>query len=359
MSFSEMSREFTVLKNSHPEIFAHWRELNTWSAREILKRLDAGYQRFFNKLAKRPPKFRSWRKPYSFTMCQSGFKFTDPEEGDFGFGIYGDKVRIMGKHYRFNLSRPILGTIKKVTVKADTLGDFYMSVTTDHVATEVILKTGKAAGYDFGIKTMFTCSDGTQRESPGFYSTAQSQLTSAQQKMSSKQKGSNNRERERKNVARVHRKIRRQRENHHWKLAKQLVHQYDVLCFETLYFEGMKRLWGRKVSDIAPYVFHQKLRHQAKKHGKHLCYIDRFEPTSKTCSHCGQIDMFITLDIREWQCSGCKYKHHRDVNAAINILKVGASTFGLEGVRLAIASNPRRLHPKSIPHDPHRKATDS
>ena len=69
--------------------------------------------------------------------------------------------------------------------------------------------------------------------------------------------------------------------------------------------------------------------------------------------------MLITLDIREWRCSGCKRKHHRDVNAAINILKVGASTFGLEDVRLAIASGPCRLRPKSIPHDPHRKATDS
>ena len=170
----------------------------------------------------------------------------------------------MKRHYRFNLSRPILGNIKTVTVKADALGDFYMSVTTDHIATEVTPKTGQAAGYDFGIKTMFTCSDGTQRESPAFYSTAQSELKSAQQKMSSKQKGSDNREREHKNVARVHRKIRRQRENHHWKLAKALVHQHDILCFEALTFEGMKRLWGRKVSDIAPYAFHLKLRHQAK-----------------------------------------------------------------------------------------------
>ena len=356
MSFYEMSREFTVLKNSHPEMFAHWRELNTWSAREILKRLDDGYQRFFNKLAKRPPKFRSWRKPYSFTMCQSGFTFADPEEGDFGFGIYGDKVRIMGKHYRFNLSRPILGNIKTVTIKADALGDFYMSVVTDHIATEILPKTGEAAGYDFGIKTMFTCSDGTQHESPHFYQTAHSDLQRTQRKLSSKQKGSNNSERERLKTARVHRKIRRQRENHHWKLAKELVHAYDALCFETLTFEGMKRLWGRKVSDISPYAFHLKLRQQAKKHGKDICYIDRFEPTSKTCSHCGEIEMLLTLDIREWKCSGCQQKHHRDVNAAINILKVGASTFGLGDVRLAIASNPRRLHPKSIPHDPHRKA---
>ena len=59
---------------------------------------------------------------------------------------------------------------------------------------------------------------------------------------------------------------------------------------------------------------------------------------------------------RFFKCSVCQGKHHRDVNASINIVKVGASTFRLEGISLAIASNPRRLHPKSIPHDPHRKA---
>ncbi|RKU15115.1 transposase [Candidatus Poribacteria bacterium] len=359
LSYKEMSRAFTILRKSHPEIFAHWRELDSWAARRVLKRLDEGYQRFFNKIAKRPPKFRSWRNPYSFTMGPSGFEFADPEEGDLGFGIYGDKVRIIKRQYRFNLSRPILGNIKTVTVKADALGDFYMSVVTDHIATEATPKTGQAAGYDFGIKTMLTCSDGTQRESPHFYSTAQSELKSAQQKYSSKVKGSNNRERERKNVARVHRKTKRHREDHHWKLAKSLVHQQDILCFETLCFEGMKRLWGRKVSDIAPYAFHQKLRHQAKKHGKQICYIDRFEPTSKTCSTCRQTQMFMDLSVRHWRCQGCKTKHHRDVNAAINILKVGTSTFGLEGIRLAIASNPRRLHPKSIPHNPTAKQTDS
>ena len=359
MSFYEMSRQFTILRKAHPEVFSHWRELDSWAAREILKRLDDGYQRFFNKLAKRPPKFRSWRKPYSFTLSPSGYMFADPEEGDFGFGIHGDKVRIMRKHYRFNLSRPILGNIRTITIKEDSLGDFYMSVTTDHTATEVAPKTGKAAGYDFGIKTLFTCSDGTLYESPEFYKTSMGGLSVAQRNHSRKVKGSNNRERSRKDVARIHRKIKRQRENHHWKLAKRFVHKYDELFFETLTFEGMKRLWGRKVSDIAPYAFHLKLRHQARKHGKTVYSIDRFDATSKRCSHCSQPQLLMDLSIRQWRCNSCKTHHHRDVNAAINILKVGASTFGAEGVRLAIASNPRRLHPKSETHDPHRKATDS
>lgn len=348
MSYNEMSRQFTILRKAHPEVFAHWRELDSWAARQILKRLDNGYQRFFDGIAKRPPKFRSWRKPYSFTMSPSGY------------GFYGDRVRIQKKHYRFNLSRPILGTIKTVTIKEDSLGDFYMSVVTDHTVSEVTPKTGQAAGFDFGMKTLFTCSDGTCYESPEFYKTSMADLSVAQRNHSRKTKGSNNRERSRLKVARVHRKIKRQRDDHQWKLAKRFVHKYDALYFETLTFEGMKRLWGRKVSDIAPHAFHQKLKHQAPKHDKQVHYIDRFEATTKTCSKCGQPQVLMDLSVRKWRCNSCKTNHHRDVNAAINILQVGeTSTFGLEGVRLAIASNPRRLQPKSETHNPHQKARDS
>ncbi len=73
LSCNEMSRQFTRLRKSHIEIFAHWRELDSWAARKILKRLDTACQRFFKGIAKCPPKFRLWCKPYSFTMGPSGY----------------------------------------------------------------------------------------------------------------------------------------------------------------------------------------------------------------------------------------------------------------------------------------------
>lgn len=366
MNFHAMSREFTILRNAHPNLFESWRELDSWAARDILMRLHRGYERFFNKKAKRPPRFKSWSKPYSFTLSPSGYKFTgeacdwppvDMNSPDIGF--YGDKVRILGKYYRFNLSRPIRGNIKTVTVKVDSLGDVYLSVVTDYVVSEVTPKTGSAAGFDFGIKTMFTSSDGIAHQSPEFYRQSQPKLAQAQRNLSSKEKGSGNRNRARRDVVRCHRKIRRQREDHHWKLAKHLVLSYDVLAFETLTFEGMKRLWGRKVSDIAPHAFHLKMRHQAEKHDKQVIYIDRWEPTSKTCSICGQINELMDLNTCKWQCNECKSKHDRDVNAAINILKVGTSTIVLGDVRLAIASNHRRNYPVPKPHNPQQHCRDS
>ena len=357
MNVYEMAREFTTLRNAHPDIFADWRDVDSWAARDILKRLHRAYKRFFtyckqrrkggNPRKVRPPRFKSWRKPYSFTMSPSGYKFDD------------DKVRILGRHYRFNLSRPIQGNVKTVTVKVDTLGDVYLTVVTDDVVSEVAPKTGKAAGFDFGIKTLFTSSEGITHESPEFYRQSQTNLANVQRALSSKKRGSGNRERARCDVARTHRKIRRQREDHHWKLAKHLVLTHDVLVFETLTFEGMKRLWGRKVSDIAPYAFHQKLKHQAKKHGKQVVYIDRWEPTSKTCSVCGQLNALMDLKTRRWQCQGCKSKHDRDVNAAINILRVGTSTLEVGDVRLAIASSRRRNNPVPRRYNPQRRCWDA
>ena len=138
-----------------------------------------------------------------------------------------------------------------------------------------------------------------------------------------------------------------------WKLAKHLVLTHDVLVFETLTFEGMKRLWGRKISDIVPYAFHQKLKHQAKKHGnQQVVYIDRWEPTSKTFSVCGQLNALMDLKTHRWQCQGCKRTHDRDVNAAINILRVGTSTLEVGDVRLAIASNRLRNNLVPRPYNP-------
>ena len=340
MSYREMSGEFTILRNTHPEMFAHWRELDSWAARQVLKRLDDGYQRFFKKLAKRPPKFRSFRKPYSFTMCPSGYKFDKPIAGPKGFGIYSDRVAIMGRTYRFNLSRPIFGTIKTVTIKEDALGDFYMSVVTDHVQSHLKPMTGNAAGFDMGVKTMLTSSNGKRYESPHFYTESIDKVRTANRQLSRKKRGSNNRERARQHHAGRHRKVARQREDQHWKLALELVRRFDVLFFETLNLDGnLKRLWGRKVSDIGFYAFLEKLKWQAKKRGKRVECIAPWEPTTSVCHIC-DARVCLELSDRTWTCQHCKTHHDRDINAAINILKVGASTFGVEGVRLAIASNP-------------------
>ena len=140
-------------------------------------------------------------------------------------------------------------------------------------------------------------------------------------------------ERQRKNVARIHKKTVNQRADHHWKLAIELCQQSDILFFEDLNLDGLKRLWGKQVSDLAFGEFLQKLKHQAKKRIRSVLKIGRWTPSTKCCSVCEHKNENLTLADREWTCPKCNTHLDRDHNAAINILKEGVASFGLGVVR--------------------------
>ncbi|MBC8232832.1 transposase [bacterium] len=140
--------------------------------------------------------------------------------------------------------------------------------------------TGETAGFDFGLKTFLTVSDGTQIESPEFFKSSIDEVREASKSHSTKQKGSNNREKARLNLARKHQKIVHQRHDFHFKLASQLTQNYDVLCFEDLNLEGMKRLWGRKINDLGFSEFLQIVEYYASIRNKKVVKIDRFFPSS-------------------------------------------------------------------------------
>lgn len=92
--------------------------------------------------------------------------------------------------------------------------------------------------------------------------------------------------------------------------------------------KAMQMMWGRKISDLAFSEFVNILEYKA-----NVTKIDRFFPSSKTCSNCGYVLKELDLKIREWTCLSCSVKHLRDVNAAINIKRVGTSTLAGEVVR--------------------------
>ena len=117
-------------------------------------------------------------------------------------------------------------------------------------------------------------------------------------------------------------------------MAHKLTNEYDVLIFEDLNLDGMKRLWGKKVSDLSFATFLEILQTVAIYKGKLVHFVDRFYPSSKTCSHCGYINKELSLKDRVWNCAGCGTKGiRRDLNASVNLQRVGASTLGLGDVR--------------------------
>lgn len=155
-------------------------------------------------------------------------------------------------------------------------------------------------------------------------------------KTASKKAGSNNRKRARRSLALLHRKVANRRKEFHWKLALDLARRYDNLYFEDLNLKAMQRLYGRKIGDLGFANFLNILETVCAKRGKTVGYIGRFEPSSKTCSCCGHVVKELPLSVREWSCPSCGANHDRDLNAAKNIYRVGASAHGLGDVNPAL-----------------------
>lgn len=295
---------------------------------DICQRIEKAYQLFFkhNQKGVRPPGFKKVKKYKSFTLKQAGYKF-----------LGGNRVKIGQGVYQFWKSREIEGKIKTLTIKRTPLGELFMVVVVDDSSRLEIKSTpSKIAGFDFGLKTFLTCSDGTSIESPQFLKQSLNAIKKASKNHSQKVKGSSNRERARKNLVRKHEDVCNRRRDWFWKLAHQLTDKFDVLCLETLNLKGMQRLWGRKISDLAFGEFLQILEWVAQKKNKQVVYIDQWYPSSKTCSHCGQILENLDLSVRQWRCPSCQSINGRDENAARNIQMVGASTIGLGDVRRAM-----------------------
>jgi putative transposase len=302
-----------------------WQSVGSQAVQDICQRIEKAYQLFFkhNKKGVRPPGFKKVKKYKSFTLKQAGYKF-----------LGGNRVKIGSRVYQYWNSREIEGKVKTLTIKRTPLGELFLVVVVDSAGfPEIKFTTSKIAGFDFGLKTFLTCSDGSKIESPQFFKQSLNAITKANRHHSKKLKGSSNRERARKNLVRSHEDIANRRSDWFWKLAHELTNRFDVLCFETLNLKGMKRLWGRKISDLALRDFLDILEWVALKKGKLVVYIDQWYPSSKTCSCCGQVLESLDLSVRRWRCPSCQSENDRDKNASLNIKRVGSSTLGVGDVR--------------------------
>ena len=324
-----------IAKRKKLPTYAWWSTLGSQAIQDIIERVDKGYQRFFQNLqdlqARKttqkigPPTFRAVRKAKSFTLKQAGWKL-----------LGGNRLRIGSTVYKFAKSREIAGAIKTVTIKRDALGSLYVYFSCLLPAQPPVrAMTGKSAGFDFGLTTYLTGSDGTERQAPQPLKQRLRTLATANRALSRKRQGSHHRSRAQAHLARVHKRAAHVRQAFHWQLAHALCTQYDGIALETLTLQGMKALWGRKVSDLGFGTFVAILHHVAEQTGTIVHHIAPGFPSTKLCSVCGHLNDSITLRDRVWTCPACGTTHQRDHNAAINVYREGASSLGGDRVRLS------------------------
>ena len=322
--YEAMCVHLTELKRTtHP----HWNALPSQAIQEELKRIHLAYDRFFKKLGGRP-KIKKRHRFKSFTLKQSGWFLEVSNRLTLNFRKWDKgKWRHDKVAYTFHKHRDFHGTIKRITIKRDTCGYYWLYIITDFTETKPLPTTGKSVGADFGMKDAYlTLSTGEKVQHPQPLKQSLNELRSLTKALSRKQKGSNGWWQCVRQLARLYRKISNQRKDFHWQLASELCKKFDTIVLETLNLDGMKRLWGRKVSDLAFYQCVEILKYKCQKHGRTLIQVDQWTATTKPCSDCGFHNETLTLSDRQWTCPECGSHHDRDVNAAINILRAGIAT---------------------------------
>lgn len=233
------------------------------------------------------------------------------------------------KDVSVNFHRKFKGDIKTVTVSKTTTNKYFVSILVDNQAelpTKKPVKEKTAIGIDLGIKDLAILSDGTVFENKKFLRNSKTNLRVQQRSLDRKKKTKGaNYEKQRLVVARLHERIRNQREDYLHKVSTSIIKKYDTIVLEDLNVAGMikNHNLALAISEIGWSKFNAMLDYKADWYGKNIIRIGRFEPSSKCCSECGKINKELKLSDRVWICEGCFTPHHRDINAAINIKKFG------------------------------------
>ena len=315
IGYVQLAKELTDLKKQDDTKWLN--DCANECLQQSLRNLDNAYTRFF-KEKKGFPKFKS--KKNSKDVC----KFINSVKFDF------DKRKVwipkigwtkLCHNKEFDLSQVKLGTL---TVSKDKCGEYWCVILVDDMqpnAPKTKVQKETSVGIDLGIKDFATLSDGTKVENPKYLERSQKKLAHLQKVYSRRQKDSKRRERVRLAVAKCHRRIANQRTDFLHKLTTELVRCFDTICLEDLNVEGMMKnhYLAKSIVSASWYQFKTILGYKSEWYGKNVLFIGRFDPSSKTCNHCGYVNKDLKLSDRKWKCPKCGEVIDRDINAAINI----------------------------------------
>jgi putative transposase len=301
-----------LIKQKKDEGYEWLKEVNSQCLVATLVNLETSYTNFFKKKSKFP-RFKSKRNKNSFQIPQH---VTLKEHNVVQIPKFKEGLKFV-KH------RELKGEIKSATISKTPSGKYYISFLCVVEKTTKHKKTGKSIGIDLGLKDFLITSEGQRYCNPKFTKKYEVKLAKKQRILSRKEKGSKGRYKARLSVAKVHEKITNSRNDMQHKVSSKLVKDYDLIAIEDLNVKGMVKnhKLSKAISDVAWSSFVSKLKYKAQWNDKEVIVIDRFYPSSKTCSCCDHVKESLSLDERTWTCSKCDTIHDRDVNASKNILR--------------------------------------
>jgi len=210
-----------------------------------------------------------------------------------------------------------------MTLSRDAAGRYHLSFCAQ-VESSLLPITHRVVGVDLGLRDLATLSTGEKIQNPKRYHARLRYLRQQQRCLARRQKGSRRREKQRLRVAQAHARVRQERQAALHALTIRLVREFDLICIEDLNVKGLGRgIHARAVHDVAFSEVRRQLAYKSDWYGKILVEVDRWYPSSKTCSACRHTLDELRLDERQWKCPKCGTLHDRDVNAARNLLAEG------------------------------------
>ena len=319
LNYYDNANDLTQLKKDEKYIWL--KEINSQSLQSTLKHLELSYNKFFRKQTKFP-KFKNKYSKQSFTIPQS----ISIEENELWIPKFKKGIKI-------NLHRKIEGKILFGTVSRTVTNKYFISITCE-VQHQQFTKTNSSIGIDTGLKDLAILSDGKIYENIKTLKTNLKKLKYNQSQFSKKQKESGNRLDQKLKLALLYERITNIRKDYLHKISTEIVKNHDIICIEDLTVKNLMKnhKLAQAFSDVSLGDFYSMLEYKSKWNDKTIVMIDRFFPSSKTCSKCNYIKDDLTLKDRKWICPSCNTHHDRDLNASYNILKQGLKILSGSGI---------------------------
>jgi len=311
ISLYKTSKLLTQWKKMHPELYHVYSQV----LREPQVRVDLAFRAFFRRVGagQKPgyPRFKGYGRYDSLTYTQFGFRLEKDR-------IALSKIGVI----RINMHRPVVGKIRRLTVRRSSTGKMFVSFIVEMPNTAAVLNNGAIVGVDLGLESFATLSSGQKIPNPRFFRNEECELAKAQRKLSGEKKGSGKWHKRLKVVQRIHERIANKRSNFVHQESRRLVNRFSVIVFEGLNVNGMQQnhCVAKSISDAAWRMFVNATKSKAEEAGSRVVLVNP-RGTSQVCSSCG-LAVSKHLGERVHVCK-CGLEMDRDLNAAINIMRLG------------------------------------
>jgi putative transposase len=308
IGFTACHRELSAMKRRHPWLC----EVSSRPLQQEVAHLQRAYVNWWEGRAKSPVfKKKTSRQSVAFTRW--GFSYR-----------HGTLIVAKIGQLEVAWSQPFTGQPSMVYLSRTPAGRYYVSLQIDEPLELMPAATGQI-GIDLGLTCYAALDDGRKEPASKPLQRSLRRLRSAQRRLSRRQPGSRNRVKARLAVATIHQRVADIRANFLHQLSTRLVRENQTVVAETLNVAGMlhNRRLARHIADAAWGEFLRQLEYKCAWHGRTFVKVDRFFPSSKTCSACGHQLQGLPLSVRAWTCPRCGAYHDRDINAAKNTLAEG------------------------------------